>query len=1452
MRKKLLALMLVVAVFAACMVPSLVLPTGAATESTDLFTNGDFSEVDGDMPVGWTLAGNNGQSVAAGITGVVDTTDKSPEGSNSFKVTGTDMAARSTYFYNTDTVSVKPNSNYELSLWIKSSNLKSISFALYEPDYVPGPGSPDLSGEPTAHQDYPSDGTNIYTYSYKNNPQTTRTVREHINHTFKLGNMTVAAGASSMAILRGTGDAPLEIPVDDTSVNGWTKLTYTFSTSDAATDAAEVRFALILGYYANTGENTASFADFRFEETSKPFAFTPQSNDGNLGTTFPKSGDIPLSTGEGELSFMAMPVGGNTFEKWQINGVDVPGAEGTNPVIKRTFKTTDVLTAVFKTPSGNIVQNSGAEGLPDGVFMDNSNDAAIPGQFMNIEGTQGFARPDDGSTFNVSVTSADAHSGEKSYILNMRYQVAARDITGLKKNTDYILSMWVKLTSSTSKLDFVNVMGKETKDEIWKDGTVEASNLYQIVADTSLGSIRSVSYPNSAIAGTNSDWQRVAVKFNTGDNDAITMFLKFDDENTAARCYLDDIGLEEIDNGNDAAMVTSLYEQGGTATNSAGLGAVPKGSRVAFYATPIENVNFLGWFAEGSDTPASTDRMYVMTVDQDTTLTAKFETVNVGVESVGLGGTATSDKDGIYPKGEVVTFTATPYQGNTFVGWYSAADNSLVSEDATFVVTCETDMRLMAVFDGPNMPPAERLGFNGFEDIALGTNLGAVDSNIWSFTGNDPEWGGGDWITFTASNVRAYEGAQSLQLTGRYRNNSMSMYGLNKNSNYKISFVYKMIGQEDSEGKLVRTWVGPVGTIDPPTDSATLTYISEAPLYGGRGWQKVEIYFNSGDATSLDFGIRFEADDPGDLPYGADQDRLYIDNLELWEYGSNETLLNGDFSDESEGWAIADGNYTTDNGEGNITGDGATLSQIVDVDPFSQYILTFKAKVTEGSVLDAGILELEKDKVTAKNLISSIASERIEGTDYANYTIMFTTGKQEAIKLAFTNTGSGTSIVDDVKLSVDAEGEGGGIIEKVDFETDRFTVSDFVNADSLYEHAAEPPKQSEGFEIYTATGANDPYVHSGTKSLKIKASSDAIASRLWQVWSSFPAQKGGTYRVELYYKFATKAGGVYISPDATGTYAEETDYMAEDTEWHRLRFSISNSQSFDYIRLVVGSMEYMSESDVYIDDIVFQLAPAAVTDEAPRTLYTENLYNAVKNPSFESNPTANDWGSFPSAYKIVTGTASKPAFTQNKYLAAGKTNEKYLLRVSVKAGSEYFLGVSIRGTVGSKSYVGLATNENGSQFFYNSDDQIASQLRYTRTDGQWQRTGIKIVTPASGYVTLVIDTSDGALDIDNVMIFSTDHKYTYDPNDYYNYQPYNFNDLSKAIINGGLGAQPYYEGNLNEPYGPENMSYVDTGEGPGMGDKSALTYLMLVFSLMASAGAVFYLIVTNKKDKEVK
>lgn len=1446
MRKKLLALMLVVAVFAACMVPSLVLPTGAATESTDLFTNGDFSEVDGDMPVGWTLAGQNGQSVAAGITGVVDTTDKSPEGSNSFKVTGTNMVGRSTYFYNTDPVSVKPNSNYELSLWIKSSNLKSIAFDLYEPDYVPGPGSPDLSGEPTAHQDHPSDGTNIYTYSYKNNPQTTRTVREHINHTFKLGNTTIAAGAFSMAILRGTGDVPLEIPVDDTSVNGWTKLTYTFSTSGSETDAAEVRFALVLGYFDNTGENTASFADFRFEETSKPFAFTPQSNDGNLGTTFPSSGTIDMSVGEGELSFMAMPVGGNTFEKWQLNGVDIPGAEGTNPVIKRTFKTTDELVAVFKTPSGNLVQNPGAEGFSTGTnFRDDNNTPSVPGKWFvaesNTGGYNGWA--------SVAVTTAYAHSGNASYVINARHQASGRDITGLKKNTDYVLSMWVKMSVGTTSIGFLNVVPKSYKDKQWNNGECTTSELNRVYEASSLGSTTGTSQ-GTFIKNTD-EWQKISVKFNTGDNTDVTMILKYKDDNTSALCYVDDIGIREVSSSNTYSVKTSA-ELGGTAVSSAGLGPVVQGEQVGFYAIPNDGVNFLGWYADGSDTPVSTEQLYAPTINSDITLVAKFETVNVGVESVGLGGTATSDKDGIYPKGEVVTFTATPYQGNTFVGWYNAADNSLVSEDATFVVTCETDMRLMAVFDGPNMPPVERLGFNGFEDIALGTNLGRVDSNIWSFTGNDPEWGGGDWITFTASNLRAYEGAQSLQLTGRYRNNSMSMYGLNKNSNYKISFVYKMIGQEDLKGKLVRTWVGPVGTIDPPTDSATLTYISEAPLYGGRGWQKVEIYFNSGDATSLDFGIRFEADDPNDFPYGVDQDRLYIDNLELWEYGTNETLLNGDFSDESEGWAIADGNYTTDNGEGNITGDGATLSQIVDVDPFSQYIMTFKAKVTEGSVLDAGILELEKDKVTAKNLISSIASERIEGTDYANYTIMFATGKQEAIKLAFTNTGSGTSIVDDVKLSVDAEGKGGGIIEKVDFETDRFTISDFVNADSLYEHPAEPPKQSEGFEIYTATGANDPYVHSGTKSLKIKASSDAIASRLWQVWSSFPAQKGGTYRVELYYKFATKAGGVYISPDATGTYAEETDYMAEDTEWHRLRFSISNSQSFDYIRLVVGSMENMSESDVYIDDIIFQLAPAAVTDEAPRTLYTENLYNAVENPSFESNPTANDWGSFPSAYKIVTGTASKPAFTQNKYLAAGKTNEKYLLRVSVTAGAEYFLGVSIRGTVGSKSYVGLATNENGSQFFYNSDDQIASQLRYTRTDGQWQRTGIKIVTPASGYVTLVIDTSDGALDIDNVMIFSTDHKYTYDPNDYYNYQPYNFNDLSKAIINGGLGAQPYYEGNLNEPYGPEDMSYVDTGEEPGMGDKSALTYLMLVFSLMASAGAVFYLIVTNKKDKEVK
>ena len=236
-----------------------------------------------------------------------------------------------------------------------------------------------------------------------------------------------------------------------------------------------------------------------------------------------------------------------------------------------------------------------------------------------------------------------------------------------------------------------------------------------------------------------------------------------------------------------------------------------------------------------------------------------------------------------------------------------------------------------------------------------------------------------------------------------------------------------------------------------------------------------------------------------------------------------------------------------------------------------------------------------------------------------------------------------------------------------------------------------------------------------------------------------------------------------------------------------------------------------------------------VMEENSKITYCERLYNAVDNESFEKAATAKDWANLPSTAKIVKGNALK-----GEYFLRAEGGTHYVLPVTIEPNKEYYFAASIRGSAKTVGTIGITLDKTGNEYYLNRDDQIASVVEFDSEETNWKRSGFKFTTD-SDVAYLTIDVKAGVLDIDSVMLFTTDYGYRYDPNDYTNYVPYDYDNLKSAttVINGGFGEQPYYDENAD---GTPDGGVTDS---PSTGDSVAIPAITIVLAVLASSALLF-------------
>lgn len=805
-----------------------------------------------------------------------------------------------------------------------------------------------------------------------------------------------------------------------------------------------------------------------------------------------------------------------------------------------------------------------------------------------------------------------------------------------------------------------------------------------------------------------------------------------------------------------------------------------------------DNTDFTLWFISRG---ANSDRCWVDDF-------AIYKPANFDVIA-DLGGSVTSTATGSLPKGSSITVNAIPSEGNNFKHWLDK-DGNVVSSDAEYTFTLNGDTTLKAVFGGYNKPARELFAIWG-EDGTF------ENGTISGFYADDPDYGNSvGHCKWAVSDKYAYEGTKSLAVTSYYRNTILPITGLNKNTDYKFSFYlnFPYNGPQTDWNQV--NGIAICGANDKDGASAETVYAqANSYIAGDSGWHKVELYFNTGDATAVNFIIRYAGE-----PKLASN--LYLDNVELYEYYSANELANSDMTDSITPWL---GNGTYSDNTMKLDGADASAYQLLNLTTYQKYTVKFRAK---GNVF-ASASYISATVPSVLNALSSQSFVSGSSTDWKEYSFEFYSGLHRGAAIMFKAV-DGTVYIDDVTITRDLSPIG-AIVEKVDFETQRF---DLKHSDKNV------------YEIYTATSNKDNNVYSGNKSLHFKATQAQadVSYILDEAFLSYGVAKNNNYKLVLYYKLAANSL-LHIEPNFPATYfaGEYADYSGElgkehegNGNWVKLEY-IFTAREFGMVKTSIFNIIGATKSDFYIDDITITVSSDMVIDPNTDEAYCSNFYNLVENGDFEEEMTANAWPGLPADAKVIT---AEDADTGTHYLRV-KAGTKYILPFDLNSSDIYYFGATIRTSAKGKGSIALATMvEPNVLYFMDSNDNVASVIAANNST-EWKRGAFGFRSSPTGKTYLIIECTEGYMDVDTVSLCLEKYTFTENPNRYYEHIPFDYDNIDPSLIvyNGGFDKN----GNI--------IIEGTTIPAPETGDNTAPALISIILAICS----VFALLLLKRKDE---
>ena len=504
-----------------------------------------------------------------------------------------------------------------------------------------------------------------------------------------------------------------------------------------------------------------------------------------------------------------------------------------------------------------------------------------------------------------------------------------------------------------------------------------------------------------------------------------------------------------------------------------------------------------------------------------------------------------------------------------------------------------------------------------------------------------------------------------------------------------------------------------------------------------------------------------------------------------------------------------------------LSGEKATAYQILGLDAHSRYTVKFRAK---GNVF-AAFSDVSAKVPNIYNAISSKSYLQANSSAFKNYSIEVYTGVHKGVALMFSSLG-GDVFVDDVTVTKELSAIG-GVIENVDFETDRFALT---HTDPTY------------YEIYTAKSANDEKVHGGKKSLHFKYNSkSAVEAILDEAYLSYGVAYNHNYILSLYYKYDTdtKESVINLEPNYRasyyngdyGDYSGEIGYKQPTTkgEWKRLAF-VFTARDFGVLKAAVYNIVGKTDADFYVDDIVITVASDLVVDEKTEKAYTTDFYNMFTNPSFEKSLVNTNWTNMPKTMQIVRNKSL--ADTADSFLKVAE-GTKYILPITLNPSEVYYFGTSIRSFNGGKGRIYLATLAEPTTLYFTDLENNPKSI-ITADGDEWKHEGFGFRASPTGETYLVVECTEGAIGIDTVSLTLEIHANPMDYNQYYPHIPFDYDNIPAAMIvyNGGLDVD------VNDAF-EEEFS-------PSTGDSIKVVSIIFISCLAAAATMIF----TKKRKDE--
>lgn len=385
----------------------------------------------------------------------------------------------------------------------------------------------------------------------------------------------------------------------------------------------------------------------------------------------------------------------------------------------------------------------------------------------------------------------------------------------------------------------------------------------------------------------------------------------------------------------------------------------------------------------------------------DVRLTAEKEPVAVTVTNATGGSIKTNLPKENIPKGFNVELVATPLEGNTFTGWYNTQTGELVSNSAVYNFTANTPISLIAKFEGSNMPPTDILPLQGMDGTF-------EEGTVTGWFADDPEWGGSEssWCRWEKSTESAYEGNTSFMVNSRYRYINLPLKGLTQNTNYRLTMYVNPTGAKEYDDDTSRyTRIEEYGIIGPGErylEGASDILIRRGDLKGNVGWQRLDVYFNSGERSEVVFSAKLVGE------YGA---VCYYDNIALYQYKSNIRLTNAYFEQGTNGWC-GKVEVVTENGSNAVlVNNQKSIYQCFDMSLSGVYEIKFSAK-GNGTVAVQDITETGLD---IKSSISAKSYKNVQGEEWTDYSFIVNTGAHKSVNLVIAG-GDGGIMVDNFSL----------------------------------------------------------------------------------------------------------------------------------------------------------------------------------------------------------------------------------------------------------------------------------------------------------------------------------------------------------------------------------------------------------------------------------------------------